>query len=333
MTPSWCYIGGMDVSPYVENLQRELARGRRRRRRRSRRARRTPDRAAAVRGAPDAARGAVGRRRRDHPRARARLRRGAPARRRAGVRRHARAVGRAGRAAARSTRPRPPASTSGCPSASRRASRRPPAANGCPSTPGSCARSPARWPTTSAVGLRGPHRPVLHRVGALDAVLRDLRADQGHRSTSLCGAVRISAAAAAAPSSSTCGRATTPTPRTCAPPRRTRVEFTGGHLLVKAPKLRAWLPHRDGGSIDVTIELPAGSEVRGAGQLADFHAEGELGDCEITTGLGRIELDARRRAEPQERQRRHRPSSTSRATPRSGPAPATCACASSPAAP
>jgi Putative adhesin len=71
---------------------------------------------------------------------------------------------------------------------------------------------------------------------------------------------------------------------------QTRVDFKGGHLLVKTPKLRAWLPNRDGGSVDITVELPAGSDVRGAGQLADFIADGELGDTKITTGLGRIEV-------------------------------------------
>ena len=86
----------------------------------------------------------------------------------------------------------------------------------------------------------------------------------------------------------------------------TRVEFAGGHLLLKAPKLRSWLPHRDGGSTDVTIELPAGSQVRGAGQLADFHAEGELGECQYHDRARPHRARARRRAEPQERQRRHR---------------------------
>jgi DUF4097 and DUF4098 domain-containing protein YvlB len=72
--------------------------------------------------------------------------------------------------------------------------------------------------------------------------------------------------------------------------QRTRVEYANGQLLVKAPKLRSWLPRSTGGSIDVTIELPAGSHVHGAGQLTDFHCDGRLGDCRITTGLGRIAL-------------------------------------------
>jgi DUF4097 and DUF4098 domain-containing protein YvlB len=70
----------------------------------------------------------------------------------------------------------------------------------------------------------------------------------------------------------------------------TRVEYADAQLLVKAPKLRSWLSKR-GGSIDVTIELPAGSHVHGSLGLGDFHCDGELGDCRIKTGLGRIRLD------------------------------------------
>ena len=73
----------MDLTPYVENLRRELAvaadAG-------GEDARALAERLTApldVRGAADAARRAVGRRRRDHARARARLGRAAPARRRA----------------------------------------------------------------------------------------------------------------------------------------------------------------------------------------------------------------------------------------------------------
>jgi DUF4097 and DUF4098 domain-containing protein YvlB len=72
---------------------------------------------------------------------------------------------------------------------------------------------------------------------------------------------------------------------------QTRVEYDNGRLLVKAPKLRSWLPRSTGGSIDVTVELPAGSNVSGAGQMTDFHCEGRLGDCRIKTGMGSIVLD------------------------------------------
>ncbi len=71
---------------------------------------------------------------------------------------------------------------------------------------------------------------------------------------------------------------------------QTRVEYANGQLLVKGPKLRSWRPRSMGGSIDVTIELPAGSTVHGAGQATDFRCDGRLGDCRIKTGLGQIQL-------------------------------------------
>jgi hypothetical protein len=73
--------------------------------------------------------------------------------------------------------------------------------------------------------------------------------------------------------------------------QRTRIEFANEQLLVKAPKLRSWLPRTAGGSIDVTIELPAGSDEHGAGQLTDFRCDGPLGGCRIKTGMGQILLD------------------------------------------
>jgi hypothetical protein len=71
----------------------------------------------------------------------------------------------------------------------------------------------------------------------------------------------------------------------------TLVEHTNEHLLVKAPKQRSWLGRNGGGSIDVTIELPAGSHAYGAGQSTDFRSDGRLGNCRIKTGLGHIQLD------------------------------------------
>ena len=71
---------------------------------------------------------------------------------------------------------------------------------------------------------------------------------------------------------------------------QTRVEYANEQLLVRAPKVGSWLPRARGGSVDVTIQLPAGSEVRGAGQLTDFHCDGALGDCRIKTGIGQIRI-------------------------------------------
>src|SRR5829696_882161 len=72
---------------------------------------------------------------------------------------------------------------------------------------------------------------------------------------------------------------------------QTRVEYANRQLVVRAPRIRAWSPRSDGGSIEVTIELPAGSHVNATAQMADFHGDGPLGDCRMKTGLGRIELE------------------------------------------
>ena len=71
----------------------------------------------------------------------------------------------------------------------------------------------------------------------------------------------------------------------------TRIEFANEQLLIKAPKLRAWLPRSDGGSIDVTVELPAGSNLSGSAGSADFRTDGRLGTCRIKIGLGTIEVE------------------------------------------
>ena len=72
---------------------------------------------------------------------------------------------------------------------------------------------------------------------------------------------------------------------------QTRVEYTNGALLVKAPKVRSWSPRSHGGSIDVTIELPAGSQLIATSAMADFDVTGRLGDVRLKSGLGRIGLD------------------------------------------
>lgn len=71
----------------------------------------------------------------------------------------------------------------------------------------------------------------------------------------------------------------------------TRVEYAHSQLLVKTPKLRSWLPRSTGGSVDLTIELPAGSDIRGDSALADFDCDGPLGECRLKTSLGHIRVD------------------------------------------
>jgi DUF4097 and DUF4098 domain-containing protein YvlB len=71
---------------------------------------------------------------------------------------------------------------------------------------------------------------------------------------------------------------------------QTRVEYSNGRLLVKQPKLRSWLPRGTGGSINVAVELPAGSDVHGDAAMADFTSDGPLAEVRLKTGLGRISV-------------------------------------------
>jgi DUF4097 and DUF4098 domain-containing protein YvlB len=73
---------------------------------------------------------------------------------------------------------------------------------------------------------------------------------------------------------------------------QTRVEYNAGKLLVRTPKLRSWLPRSDGGAVNVTIELPAGSNLHGVSGLADFTADGRFGEVRIKTGMGHIRLES-----------------------------------------
>jgi len=75
---------------------------------------------------------------------------------------------------------------------------------------------------------------------------------------------------------------------------RTRVTYANGQLVVEVPKLRSWRLRKPGGSIVVTIGLPAGSHLHGKAGVADFHCEGSLGDCRFSAGVGRVQLDEAR---------------------------------------
>ncbi|GAA2911991.1 DUF4097 family beta strand repeat-containing protein [Streptosporangium fragile] len=71
---------------------------------------------------------------------------------------------------------------------------------------------------------------------------------------------------------------------------QTQVEYSQGRLLVRTPKsmTRSWLWW--GGSIEVRVELPAGSRVD-ARTTGDFRCEGRLGESRFDTADGDIWLD------------------------------------------
>jgi len=72
---------------------------------------------------------------------------------------------------------------------------------------------------------------------------------------------------------------------------QTRVEYTPGRLLVMGPKQRGLGLFGKPGSVDVTIELPAGSRLQGDAGAAAFHCVGRLGACRVKTGAGDITMD------------------------------------------
>jgi hypothetical protein len=72
---------------------------------------------------------------------------------------------------------------------------------------------------------------------------------------------------------------------------QTRVEYDAGRLLVKAPKQRRLSIFGRPGSVDVTIDLPAGSQVQGDASVAAFRSTGQLGGCRFSTSVGDIQLD------------------------------------------
>ena len=72
----------------------------------------------------------------------------------------------------------------------------------------------------------------------------------------------------------------------------TRVEYSQGSLLVKAPRSwKRYTPFGGGESIDVAIELPSGSRVEAEADVANFTSRGRLGECRFTTAVGKIRID------------------------------------------
>jgi DUF4097 and DUF4098 domain-containing protein YvlB len=73
---------------------------------------------------------------------------------------------------------------------------------------------------------------------------------------------------------------------------QTRIEYAGGRLLVKGPmnRKRSWFSLSSGPSLDVSIELPEGSELD-ASSWADLDCEGRLGDVRINNAVGDLRIE------------------------------------------
>ena len=73
--------------------------------------------------------------------------------------------------------------------------------------------------------------------------------------------------------------------------QQTRVEYANGTLTVRGPKARAFNFSKKTRSVDVLVELPAGSAVHGDVSLGDVHSTGVLGECRFKTSIGHFRLD------------------------------------------
>ncbi len=76
--------------------------------------------------------------------------------------------------------------------------------------------------------------------------------------------------------------------------QETEVDYAAGNLTVKGPRgWKMYAPPRAwrNPSIDVTIEAPAGSRLRGTSQMCRFLVTGELGECELKTSIGDLQLE------------------------------------------
>jgi DUF4097 and DUF4098 domain-containing protein YvlB len=72
---------------------------------------------------------------------------------------------------------------------------------------------------------------------------------------------------------------------------QTQVEYAGGRLLVKAPKQRRLGLFGKPGSIEVTIDLPAGSQLHADVSVAAVRCLGRLGECRVKSAAGDLQLD------------------------------------------
>ncbi|MFE1312904.1 DUF4097 domain-containing protein [Streptomyces sp. NPDC058755] len=71
--------------------------------------------------------------------------------------------------------------------------------------------------------------------------------------------------------------------------RQTKVSFADGQLRVKAPK--QYPVFSRGGNVEITIALPADSQIEASVNWGDLVAEGRLGECRVKAASGSIHMD------------------------------------------
>ncbi|MFE6774496.1 DUF4097 domain-containing protein [Streptomyces sp. NPDC057702] len=76
--------------------------------------------------------------------------------------------------------------------------------------------------------------------------------------------------------------------------QQTKVTYANGALLVKGPRKRSLFGRT--GSLDVTVEVPAGSHVHGGMAVGDVICEGRFGRCDLKVSVGDIRVGEAERA-------------------------------------
>jgi hypothetical protein len=73
---------------------------------------------------------------------------------------------------------------------------------------------------------------------------------------------------------------------------QTTVDYHDGRLVVAAPKgWRQWMPWGGRESIDVQLDVPSGTSLRGSAGVAGLRSTGRLGECRYKTGVGNVRID------------------------------------------
>ncbi len=72
---------------------------------------------------------------------------------------------------------------------------------------------------------------------------------------------------------------------------QTRIDFSNGTLFIKGSKeWKRFAILTGNGAVDVTVDLPSHSDVRWEAGMGKFDGEGNLGRCDLKTGMGHIRL-------------------------------------------
>lgn len=72
---------------------------------------------------------------------------------------------------------------------------------------------------------------------------------------------------------------------------QTRVEYASGRLVIRGPKQPGFGVFGKTGSVEVSIELPAGSGVDGKLGVGAVTCSGPLADCRLKTGAGDLQVE------------------------------------------